>query len=298
MNKFLISASRILLTLVVVAIAVFIVSRLWVYYTRAPWTRDGHIRADVVQLAPDVSGLITLAPVHDNQLVRRGDVLFVIDRARYEVALLQAQATVAAQQSTLAQARREAARNTTLGDLVAREVAEESAERVAQAQAALQGGEAGVAAARLNLQRTTVISPVDGFINDRAPREGEYVTAGRPVLSIVDAGSFRVEGYFEETKLHGVHLGQAAEIRIMGEPGVLHGHVLSIAAGIEDRDRTSGGNLLPNVNPAFSWVRLAQRIPVRISLDDVPADLRLISGRTATVSIVSDATARRRALAQ
>jgi multidrug resistance efflux pump len=129
------------------------------------------------------------------------------------------------------------------------------------------------------------VSPVDGYLNDRAPRSGEFVTAGRPVLSVVDMHSFRVDGYFEETKLRGIDIGQLVNIEVMGEPVVLHWHVQSIVAGIEDRDRSQGSNLLPNVNPAFSWVRLAQRIPVRIALDEVPADFRMIAGRTATVSV-------------
>jgi multidrug resistance efflux pump len=106
------------------------------------------------------------------------------------------------------------------------------------------------------------------------------------VLAVVDMHSFRVDGYFEETKLRGIDIGQRVDIQVMGEPKVLRGHVVSIVAAIEDRDRTQGSNLLPNVNPAFSWVRLAQRIPVRVALDEVPADFRMIAGRTATVSVL------------
>lgn len=142
--------------------------------------------------------------------------------------------------------------------------------------------------AKLNLQRTTIVSPVDGYLNDRAPRVGEYVTAGRPELSVVDMHSFRVDGYFEETRLHGIHIGQAVEITVMGEPRPLRGHVQSIVAAIEDRDRQQSPNLLPNVNPAFSWVRLAQRIPVRVALDEVPDDFRMIAGRTATVAVLAE----------
>ena len=131
-------------------------------------------------------------------------------------------------------------------------------------------------------------SPVDGYVNDRAPRTQEFVTAGRPVLSVVDSNSFHIDGYFEETKLDGIHVGMGVDIRVIGDGARLHGHVQSIVAGIEDRDRSSGANLLPNVNPAFSWVRLAQRIPVRIAFDEVPADFRMIAGRTATVSIIGD----------
>lgn len=285
MKNLLPSLGRVLLTLLVVAIAALVLWRLVSYYMFAPWTRDGHVRADVVQVAPDVSGLIVRVAVADNQPVKRGDVLFVIDRARYALALAQARASAAQRQATLGQAVREAARNKSLGDLVAREVREESDSRVEQARAALADAQVAVGVADLNLARTVIRSPVDGYVNDRAPRGGEFVSAGHPVLSVVDAASFRVDGYFEETRLGGIAIGQPVTIRVMGERTALRGHVQSIVAGIEDRDRAQGNNLLPNVNPAFSWVRLAQRIPVRIALDDVPADFRMIAGRTATVSI-------------
>ncbi|KQR74057.1 hypothetical protein ASG35_19840 [Burkholderia sp. Leaf177] len=285
MKKTWFSVGQILFTLVVVVIAAFVLWRLVAYYMFAPWTRDGHVRADVVQVAPDVGGLIVDVKVVDNQPVKAGQVLFVIDQARYALSLRQAQATALQRRATLDQARREDARNRTLGDLVAREITEESRSRVQQAEAALADAEVAIDTARLNLQRTTIVSPVDGYLNDRAPRTGEFVTAGRSVLSVVDLHSFRVDGYFEETKLRGIDIGQAVDIKVMGEPAVLRGHVQSIVAGIEDRDRVQGSNLLPNVNPAFSWVRLAQRIPVRIALDEVPADFRMIAGRTATVSV-------------
>jgi multidrug resistance efflux pump len=279
------SVGRILLTLVVVAVAAFVLWRLIGYYMFSPWTRDGHVRADVIQVAPDVTGLISRVGVADNQEVERGQVLFVVDQARYALALRMAQATALQRRATLDQARREEARNRALGDLVARELAEESRSRVQQAEALLADAQVAVDAAQLNLRRTTIVSPVDGYLNDRAPRAGEYVTAGRAVLSVVDMHSFRIDGYFEETKLRGIGIGQPVDITVMGESANLRGHVQSIVAGIEDRDRSEGSNLLPNVNPAFSWVRLAQRIPVRIALDDVPADFRMIAGRTATVSV-------------
>ncbi|NUA27670.1 efflux RND transporter periplasmic adaptor subunit [Cupriavidus basilensis] len=275
----------VMLTLLATVAALFVGKHLWDYYTVAPWTRDGHVRADVVQVAPDVSGLVTQILVKDNQRVRRGQVLFVIDQDRYQLALQQAMASAAAQRATLAQARREAARSHALSEVVATEVVEEGQARVQQGEAALAQAEAAVALARLNLARTRVASPVDGFLNDRLPRLGDYVALGRPVLSMVDLNSFYVEGYFEETKLGGIRIGNPVSVRIMGERTILHGHVQSIAAGIEDRDRSNGANLLPNVNPTFNWVRLAQRVPVRVVLDDVPADVRLVSGRTATVSV-------------
>ena len=289
MKKPVLTLGRVVLTLLVVAFACVVVWRMTMYYMFAPWTRDGHIRADVVQIAPDVSGLIKQVDVRDNQPVIRDQVLFVIDQERFKLALRQAEATEADRKETLAQAQRESRRNRGLGNLVSRESLEESQSREMRAQAALTEARVAVDSAKLNLERTVVRSPVDGYVNDRAPRLNEFVTAGRPVLSIVDSSSFHIDGYFEETKLEGIRVGQRVDIRVMGDNARLRGHVESIVAGIEDRDRTSGQNLLPNVNPAFSWVRLAQRIPVRIAFDDVPEDFRMIAGRTATVSIIDDA---------
>jgi RND family efflux transporter MFP subunit len=275
----------ILLTLIVVVIAAMVARHLWDYYTNAPWTRDGRISADVVQIAPDVSGLITQVNIHDNELVKRGQVLFVVDRSRYQLALRQAEAAVAAQRATLAQAKRESSRNHVLSDLVAKETQEESDAKVQQGEASLAAAESAVDVARLNLERTEVKSPVDGYLNDRVPRNGDYVSTGRPVISVVDAHSFHVVGYFEETKLNGVQINQPVDIQIMGDKHVLHGHVQSIAAGIEDRDRSNGIYFVRYVDQGVEWVRLAQRIPVRVALDEVPADFRLIAGRTATVSV-------------
>ncbi len=288
MKRLALSSARLLVTLIAVAVAAVLIWQMVSYYLFAPWTRDGHIRVDVIQVAPDVSGLIARVEVHDNQPVSRGQVLFVIDQARFQVALKQAEALRDDRRETLAQARREAARNRALGKLVAREIVEESESSVLRANAALAEAEAAVDNARLNLERTVISSPVDGYLNDRAPRVGEFVSAGRNVLSVVDQDSFHLDGYFEETKLGHIHVGQAVDIRVMGDERRLTGHVQSIAAAIEDRDRSSGANLLPNVNPAFSWVRLAQRVPVRILFDEVPEDFRMVAGRTATVSIIED----------
>jgi len=288
MKKPLLTLGRVVLTLLVVTFAAVLVWQMVVYYLFAPWTRDGHIRADVIQIAPDVSGLIQKVEVRDNQTVKRGAVLFTIDQDRFTLALRQAKATLGERQETLAQASREVNRNRKLGNLVAAEQLEESQSRQARARSAVSEAQVAVDSAQLNLDRSVVRSPVDGYLNDRAPRNHEFVTAGRPVLSVVDSASYHVDGYFEETKLGGIHIGDVVDIRVMGDNTRLRGHVESFAAGIEDRDRSSGTNLLPNVNPAFSWVRLAQRIPVRIAFDEVPQDFRMIAGRTATVSIVED----------
>ncbi|MBB5469463.1 multidrug resistance efflux pump [Paraburkholderia sp. Clong3] len=296
MKKTWFSVGQILLTLIVVVVAAFVLWKLVNYYMFAPWTRDGRVRADVIQVAPDVSGLISSVEVTDNQQVKQGQVLFRIDQARYTLALRQAEATAQQRRATLDQARREYARNRQLGNLVAAEVLEESRSRVEAGEAALADANVAIDTAKLNLERSTIKSPVDGYLNDRAPHVGEFVAAGRAVVAVVDMHSFRVDGYFEETKLRGIDIGQPVDIIVMGEPKPLRGHVQSIVAGIEDRDRTQSANLLPNVNPAFSWVRLAQRIPVRVALDEVPADFRLIAGRTATVSVRDLSPLRRRAV--
>jgi multidrug resistance efflux pump len=277
---------RFAVTAAVVAAALVGGRALWTHYQVDPWTRDGRVRADVVQVAPDVSGLVTRVEATNDQTVKAGQPLFHVDRERYALALRQADANVAAQRAALAQARRELVRNRALGELVAAEATEQTAAKVEQADAALAQALAARDVARLNLERTVVYAPTDGFLSDLTLRTGDYVTAGKPVLALIDSRSFRVEGYFEETKLSGLRIGMPVSVRVMGEPGALRGHIQSIAAGIEDRDRVAGANLLPNVNPTFSWVRLAQRVPVRIALDQTPADLRMIAGRTATVAVL------------
>jgi len=286
-KKWIPATGSVVLTLVAAAIACVVSLRLWDYYMESPWTRDGHVHADVIQVAPDVSGLVTELRVRDNQKVTRGQVLFVIDQARFELAVDEAEATVLERRAQLDQARREARRNRVLKDLIAAETVEIGDTRVKRAEAALKTAEAALGVARLDLQRTTVLSPVDGYLSDQTMRVGDYVRTGTAVLSIVDTRSLRVEGYFEETKLNAIDLGQPVDIQLMGESQHLRGHVQSIAAGIEDRDRARGNSLLPDINPSFNWVRLAQRIPVRVVLEqDQQTDIRLIVGRTATLSVL------------
>ena len=295
MKKIIDKALPPVLTVLAVIVALLVLRQLWVHYMDEPWTRDAHIGADVVQVAPDVSGLVEAVDVGDNQAVEKGALLFVVDRARYRIALELARASLAERQAAVAQLRREIARDRSLQDLVAGEDAEVRRARLQAAQAAQATAQAAVDLAALNLARTEVRAPADGQINDRTVRVGDYVTAGKPVLALLDTTSFRVDGYFEETRLRGVAPGQPVDIRLMGEDVALHGHVESIAAGIEDRYRTDGSSLLPNVTPAFDWVRLAQRIPVRIRIDEVPAGVRLISGRTATVTVDLHGTAAHKA---
>ncbi|MFT3906144.1 MAG: efflux RND transporter periplasmic adaptor subunit [Steroidobacteraceae bacterium] len=277
---------RVLVTLLVVAGAVLAVQRLWDHYEREPWTRDGRVRANVLQIAPDVSGLVTQVPVQDNQWVKAGTLLFAVDPARYQLALQQAQAALAAQHSVLAQAQREDARNAGLDTLVSAESREQTRTRVEQARATLAQAQVALEVAQLNLDRSQVRAPVDGLITNLDLRAGDYASGGRAALALVDAHSFYVEGYFEETKLPRIRRGERVRVVPMGGSVELGGRVESIAAGIADHDRSTGANLLPSVNPTFNWVRLAQRIPVRIQLDALPADVTLVAGQTVTVQVI------------
>lgn len=285
MTKLLATLGRSAATILLVLLALLIAVWLWNHYERSPWTRDGRVRADVVRVTPDVGGLVTRVAVRDNQNVRRGDLLFVIDEPRYALAVEQAEASVASARASLAQYRRVARRDLALGDLVATEAHEENVARATTAQAALAEALSALDRAKLDLARTRVTASVNGMVTNLDLHPGDYVAAGRQAMALVDADSLRVEGYFEETKLPMIRVGAPVTVQLMGENRALEGRVESIAAGINDATRTDSGNLLPTVEPAFSWVRLAQRIPVRVKLTRVPPDIRLISGRTATVTI-------------
>ena len=281
--------ARLLVTLGVAAAAVFAGLRLWDHYELEPWTRDGRVRANVVQIAPDVSGLVTAVPAQDNQPVAAGALLFEVDSARYALALRQAGSALVASKVALAQAQRENARNASLGNLISQELREQAGSRVEAAQANVAQADVALAAARLNLERARVRAPTDGLVTNLDMRTGSYAQAGRAALALVDAKSFYVEGYFEETKLPRIHVGDRVRVTPMGGTR-LDGTVESIAAGIADRDRSTGTNLLPSVNPTFNWVRLAQRIPVRVKLDPLAAGTRLVAGETVTVQVVDGET--------
>jgi multidrug resistance efflux pump len=260
--------------------------QLWDRYETAPWTRDGHVFADVVRVSPDISGLVTEVAVHDNQIVQKGQLLFVVDRPRYADALAQADAAVASAQAMLDQARRVAKRDRALKELVAIEAREEDDAKVLTLQGALNQALAARTTAQLNLDRTAVLASVNGYITNLSLRPGDFLGAGAQALAMIDLDSVRIEAYLEETKLRHAEIGDQARIRLMGDDQDITGHVESIAGGIADDQRSTSPNLLPTVNATFTWVRLAQRIPVRIHVDAMPPGTKLILGRTATVTII------------
>jgi multidrug resistance efflux pump len=280
-------AARILVTAVLAVVAFLGLRWTWLEYEVDPWTRDGRLRADIVQVTPDVSSLVTAVMVHDNEAVRKGQVLLVLDQPRYRFALDQAEAAVAVQKAAFTEAEREDRRNRSLSQLVAAEMLEQGSARVDQLRAALAQAMANRNLAELNLERTTIYAPVDGIVTNMELQPGDYATAGRQAMALVYTASIRVDGYFEETKLPAIRVGDPARVWLMGADEPIHGHVESISGGIEDRELGTSGSMLANVNPTFSWVRLPQRIPVRIALDKVPENMRLVPGRTATVMIDS-----------
>jgi RND family efflux transporter MFP subunit len=278
---------RALVTAVVILGILAAIYALWVRYQIEPLTRDGRVRADVVPIAPDVSGLVTDVRVHDNEIVKTGQVLLVIDPSRYRIALDLADADVEKQKAEFNEAKREDRRNRSMPDVVATESTEQGLARVDQLRAGLKQAEAARALAALNLERTLVRAPVDGTVSNVDLQPGVYLNAGKAAMALVSSSSLRVEGYFEETKLPAVNVGDPASIYLMGVANEIHGHVESIAGGVEDRERMGSNGQLANVNPAFTWVRLAQRIPVRIAIDSVPPGVRLVPGQTASVEIHS-----------
>lgn len=280
-------AGRVAVTAVMVGLAAIVGWRLWVSDMDAPWTRDGVVRADVVTVTTDVSGLVSEVLVHDNEPVRKGQVLFRIDPDRFRLAVQQAEAAVGQRKAQVSEAVTEAGRFLALNNLsVSTEQRQQRSAVAAEDAASYEQAVADLGVARLNLTRSVVRAPVNGYVTNFQIRPGDFVSAGQPVFALIDSDSFYVDGYFEETRLPAIAVGDPARIQLMGESEVIEGHVQSIARGIVDRERAAGPDLLANVNPTFSWVRLAQRIPVRIALDHVPADVRLVMGRTATVDVM------------
>jgi multidrug resistance efflux pump len=281
------ATGRVTVTLIAVCVAAVIGWQLWIYYLEAPWTRDGRVRADVVQVAADVSGLVSEVRVHDNQAVKQGQVLFSVDPVRFQIALRDAQASADNKLAAAQEAERETNRYNQLNALsVSQEQQQQRGAVAAEAMAAYQQALASRDVAALNLARSEVRAPVNGFVTNFDMRPGDYVDAGRPLFALIDSDSFYVDGYFEETKLPRIKIGDPARVYLVGESAAIEGHVESIAGGIADRERQGSADLLANVNPTFSWVRLAQRVPVRIALDHVPAGVRLVTGRTATVVVL------------
>ncbi|SFO34894.1 p-hydroxybenzoic acid efflux pump subunit AaeA [Candidatus Pantoea varia] len=281
--------ARYAITILLVIIAVVIIFRAWVFYTESPWTRDARFAADVVAISPDVTGLITEVPVHDNQLVKKGDTLFVVDRPRYQKALDQAQADVEYYQALVSEKRREAGRRNQLGtSAMSREAIEQSNNDLQTSEHQLAKSVATRDLAVIDLERTTVKAPSDGWVTNLNVYQGEFITRGSVAVALVQQHSFYVLAYLEETKLHGVEKGFRAEVTPLGSNIVLRGTVDSVAAGVTNSSSSVDNKGMATVDSNLEWVRLAQRVPVRIRLDQQPGN-RFPAGTTATVVITGQA---------
>lgn len=284
--NFALKALRVLLTLAVLAVAACAVWYLWVYYEVDPRTRNGHVKADIVPVSTDVSGLVTKVFVEHDQRVNKGDLLFQVDTQRFEIAVEHARANLESAQASLIYARQVNERNHALKSVVATQSVQQSESDEREARARLAQAEAALKSAALDLERSSVRAPVNGIISYADLRPGAYVQAGKGMLALADMDSLRVEGYFQETRLSRIHIGDRAEVRLMGEDHSRYGTVISITAAVNDSDTTIGSNLLPSITPNFDWVRLAQRVPVRIRLDSQYVSDDLVSGRSATVVVL------------
>lgn len=276
-----------LITLGTVAVAALLAWATWEAYMAAPWTRDGTVRAYVVTMAPEVAGRIIKLPVVDNQFVHKGDDLFEVDPADYRIALEQAEAQAQRDGAALDYARANESRKASLTreGWASTDIYQQTTSTLHQSEGIVALDKAAIAKAQLDLGRTVIRSPVNGYVTNLLARLGDYATVGQRLISVVDADSFWVDGYFEETSLGRIHDGDPTTVKLMGYSQLVRGHVDGVARGINVPNAQPNQAGLASVNPIFTWVRLAQRVPVRIHIDQVPDGVRLVAGMTATVQI-------------
>jgi multidrug resistance efflux pump len=283
------AVARVFATVLIVAAGCAGAYELWCYYMLSPWTRDAKVRADVVTIVPEVAGYVKELRVRDNQFVHKGDVLFEIDPADYRIALDRAEAQARRSVAALDYARLDERRKAILAPMgtISQDTSQKTTSTLHQSEAALAEDQAAIAKAQLDLSRTVIRAPVNGFVTNLTLDVGQYAAVGVKTMALVDSDSYRIEGYFEETKIPLIKPEQQVEIYLLSGVPALRGHVESISRGITDRDNNNGPELLANVNPTFEWVRLAQRIPVRIHIDEVPEGVLVSSGMTCTVVVTA-----------
>ncbi|MEW7312514.1 p-hydroxybenzoic acid efflux pump subunit AaeA [Buttiauxella gaviniae] len=280
--------TRTAITLILVLLAFIAIFRAWVFYTESPWTRDARFTAEVVAIAPDVSGLITDVKVHDNQLVKKDQILFTIDQPRYQKALEEAQADVAYYQALAGEKRREAGRRNSLGiQAMSREEIEQSNNVLQTVLHQLAKAEATRDLAQLDLQRTVIRAPAEGWVTNLNVYTGEFITRGSTGVALVKSGTFYILAYMEETKLEGIRPGYRVQITPLGSNRILHGTVDSVSAGVTNASSTIDTKGMATVDSNLEWVRLAQRVPVRIHLDEQQGNL-YPAGTTATVVVTGE----------
>ncbi|KFC87144.1 MAG: efflux RND transporter periplasmic adaptor subunit [Hafnia alvei] len=275
-------------TVIVCAIAITAGWWAWNYYMQSPWTRDGKVRAELVNITPEVSGKIIKVNISDNQQVKQGDLLFVLDPTPFEIALSNANAAMAKAESDLAKANHEATRRGNLPrNVISAEDLDEAQLNAQAMKANYKSAQSNLEQAQWNLHHTNIYAPVSGFITNLQTRVGNYASIGSPLVALIDINSFYVMGYFEETKLKHINIGNNVDITLYNGNIPLQGRVESIGRAIYDQSVESSDNMLLNVKPNVPWVRLAQRVPIRIKLENIPKDVLLVAGTTCTISVRS-----------
>lgn len=264
---------KVTLTIVLTILAISVIWNLYLYYTYAPETRDGVVKANMLSIASDISGNVDEVMVHQHQHVTRGQILFAVDQARLKNSVASADADYVianAKYQSVVHNGNASTSPDTAGKLTADiAAAERNKKRLA------------LERAQLDLDHASVRSPVDGIIVNSSLQPGVYASAGVPVMKIMSDNSYYVMGSFEETKLTNIRVGDKASVYLMGDKNSLNGHVESISSESESNDTSEAGQT--NGGASSSWLRLAQRIPVRIALDTIPADANLIVGTTAAI---------------
>ena len=261
-------------------------------YLSNPWTRDGQVRGQVIQVAPRVSGMVTRIAVIDNQYVRAGDLLFELDPEPFEIAVSQAEANlkrarISSRASEIEYERLQEIARQDAGAVSAKDLNRREASYL-QSLSVIDVTSEQLRSARLNLGYTRVRASVDGYVSNINFQIGDQAVANTPILALVDSNSFWVFGYFRESEIGRIKLGDPARVTLMAYPDQpLAGTVESLGWGIAPSDGNTGYNLLPSIKPVFQWIRLAQRIPVRVKLDQLPEGVELRYGLTASVMILA-----------
>ncbi len=284
-NK-IIKLIRYTITFTIVTIAIILSITLWHNYVDSPWTRDGKIRADISLITPDVSGIVTKVYVKDNQYVKKNDKLFEIDKKRFEANVLRQQSLVQIKKAKYLKKKAQYNKRVKAKDsIIPKDIKDNAKYDLLMAKEELNETKAKLDLLKLDIKRSTVLAPASGWVNNLLLKEGDFIKIGESHLSILNENSFWVYGYFEENKISKIKVGDTSIMNLLGTDITLKGHVQSIANGITDRDNNLGKGLLANVNPSFTWVRLAQRIPVRIAIDKIPKNYTLRAGTTCTIEI-------------
>ncbi|WP_404320195.1 biotin/lipoyl-binding protein [Malaciobacter canalis] len=284
-NK-IIKLIRYTITFTIVTIAIILSITLWHNYVDLPWTRDGKIRADITLIAPDVSGIVTKVYVKDNQYVKKNDKLFEIDKKRFEANVLRQQSLVEIKKVNYLKKKAQYDKRVKAKDsIIPKDIKDNAKYDLLMAKEELNETKAKLDLLKLDIKRSTVLASTSGWVNNLLLKEGDFIKIGESHLSILNENSFWVYGYFEENKISKINIGDSSTMNPLGTDIILKGHVQSIANGITDRGNEVGKGLLANVNPSFTWVRLAQRIPVRIAIDKIPKNYTLRAGTTCTIEI-------------